>query len=85
MNILRDGIEDKHLFYLLSNPDNIINNENKIERNLLKEYLIKKFDLYNEFILDTLYEDILNYINNIDIDYIIVKKIVYELIDKING
>jgi hypothetical protein len=85
MNILRDGIEDKHLFYLLSNPDNIINNENKIERNLLKEYLIKKFDLYNEFILDTLYEDILNYINNIDIDYIIVEKIVYELIDKING
>lgn len=82
MSNLND-IGDKNLYYLLSNPDNIVNKDIKIERNFLKEYIIKKFDLYNEFILKILYEDILNYIDNIDIDLIIIKTILNEIIDNI--
>ena len=83
MSNLIKNIEDKNLYYLLSNPDNIINKDIKIERNFLKEYIIKKFDLYNEFILKILYEDVSNYIDNIDIDLIIIKNILNEIIDNI--
>jgi len=83
MSNLIKKIEDKNFYYLLSNPDNIINKDIKIERNFLKEYIIKKFDLYNEFILKILYEDVSNYIDNIDIDLIIIKNILNEIIDNI--
>jgi len=76
--------EDTNLLFLISNPDKRKNNDINIkERNLLKEYIIKKFDLYNDDLLNIIYQNITTYINNIDTDLLIINNILENIIIQI--
>ena len=73
---------DEYYFNLICNK-NIISNNNYKELNYLKEYIKKKFELSDKYIVDLIYINIDNYINTIDIDTIIVKEILNNIIDNI--
>lgn len=75
---------DEYYFNLICNK-NIIsnNNSNYKDLNYLKEYIKKKFELSDKYIVDLIYINIDNYINTIDIDTIIVKEILNNIIDNI--
>ena len=56
--------DDTNLLFLISNPYNIIknNNQNIVKIDILKQYIIKKFDLINEeFIMRMNLVILLNY------------------------
>lgn len=78
---------DEYYFNLISNKKNIIDNKKikYIKTNNLKEYLIKKFEISDIYILELLYKDIEYYTNNIDIDNIIIKDIVNNIICNIEN
>jgi len=82
MNHIQD---DTNLLFLISNPDNHIknNNHNIVRIDSLKQYIIKKFDLFNEELINIIYTDISDYINKIDIDLLIINNLLNNIINKI--
>tara|TARA_B110001469_G_scaffold57762_1_gene55535 strand:- start:3557 stop:3814 length:258 start_codon:yes stop_codon:yes gene_type:complete len=77
--------DDTNLLFLISNPYNIIknNNQNIVKIDILKQYIIKKFDLINEELINILYNNISDYINKIDLDLLIINNILNNIIEKI--
>jgi hypothetical protein len=77
--------DDINLLFLISNPYNIIknNNQNIVKIDILKQYIIKKFDLINEELINILYSNISDYINKIDLDLLIINNILNNIIDNI--
>ena len=71
------------LYHLLANPYKISNKNDNIEIDYLDIYIRNKFHNIEPTNFKLLYNNIDNYINNINIDILIIKDVLENIINKI--
>ena len=82
LNIIMNNDKDIY-FRLLANPNKLIVKKQKNKVNYLKLYIHKKFDKIDTKYIDTIFNIVDRYINNIDITDIIINDILNTIISDI--